>query len=412
MESGVHPEMWTTEPPSSWPEAPHYISVTTLTEIETCPRQWALKRADYPTLWGRRGYPQRVHAGALRGSVVHMALEEVIGELRRANCPSVTDISAIEVMRRLGGYTNILNDCIDRVIDGLRVNPRAQRNLESLERFARAQVPHLRTQVQSMLSRVLLQEGGSSGAKSSPSGFRGPIPTGTYSELEVRSRRIGWKGKVDLLVISPERCEITDFKTGAVSEAHQFQLEVYAVLWTLDKERNPQGRSANRLILAYNTAEVEVSVPGLDRSRALEQQLNEGRAAARAAVSQNPPEAKPDPSHCSSCQVRQLCKEYWTSDVQKQRYDEDRDMCFGDFEATITARHGPASWDARLEHPDDGLRGDKAVVRTALGAELKIGERYRFLNGAMLVDAENPEHPAVVTLGTASEVFRVSQSGR
>ena len=75
MESGVHPEMWTTEPPSSWLEAPHYISVTTLTEIETCPRQWAVKRADYPTLWERRGYPQRVHEGALRGSVVHMALE-------------------------------------------------------------------------------------------------------------------------------------------------------------------------------------------------------------------------------------------------------------------------------------------------------------------------------------------------
>ena len=209
-------------------------------------------------------------------------------------------------------------------------------------------------------------------------------------------------------MISPDGCEITDFKTGAPREEHRFQIEVYALLWTLDKARNPQGHHVNRLVLAYEATEVDVPVPSSDGLRALERQLVERRAAAQAAVSQNPPEAKPDRSHCGSCEVRQLCDEYWTSDVQRKRYNEDRGMHFGDFEVTITARHGPTSWDVRFELPEDRLGGDQAVVRTVGREELKIGDRLRLLDGAMLVDMENPEQPAVVTMGTTSEAFRVS----
>ena len=404
MEIAVHPEIRTTELPLSWPDAPQDISVTALTEIEACPRRWALRCADYPALWERRGYPPRVHTGALLGNVVHLALDTIIGELTRAHCPSVKDTAAIEVMRTLGGYTHVLDNCIERVIDRLRVNPRAQRHLEFFARFVRTRIPHLRTTVQSMLSRTRLETGESRGYGSS-SGFRRPLTTGTYSELEVRAKRIGWKGKVDLLAISPEACEITDFKTGTPSVAHRFQIAVYALLWTLDKERNPRGRSADRLILAYDSGEVEIPVPNSHGLKALEQELVQRRAAARAAVSQSPPKARPAPSHCSSCEVRQLCEEYWTSGVQRKRYDEDRRTYFGDFEVTITARHGPSSWDARFEFPEDRLQ---AVVRTTAGDELKIGDRFRLLDGAMLVDEENPYQPAVVTLGATSEIFRVS----
>ena len=403
MELTMHPNIWTAEPPSSWPEVPQDISITALTEIEACPRRWALRHADYPALWERRGYPPSVHTGALLGSVVHLALERIVVALIKARCSSVKDAAAIEVMRSLGGYSQVLSNCIEWVSDRFRINPRVQRHLEFLERFVRGQIPNLRTQVQSMLSRTCLEEGEWLGHGSSP-GFRGPLATGTYSELEVRAKRIGWKGKVDLLRISPETCGITDFKTGAPSEAHRFQIEVYALLWTLDTERNPQGRSADRLILAYDSGEVDIPVPSHHRLKALEQEIVERRAAARAAVSQNLPEARPDPSHCSSCEVRQLCEEYWNSGVRRRRYDEDRGIHFGDFEVTITARHGPSSWDARFELPEDRRQ---AVVRTTAGEELRIGDRLRLLDGAMLVDEENPEQPAVVTLGATSEKFTV-----
>ena len=381
------------------------MSVTALNEIEACPRRWALRHADYPKLWGGYGYPPRVHMGALLGSVTHLALETIIRELIRTGCPSVKDATAVSVLRSLGGYTHVLHNCIDTVISRLQVNPRAQRHLEFSTRFLRARIAHLRTQVQTMLSRTRL-EGRSQGHGRS-SGFNPPLATGTYAELEVSANRIGWKGKLDLLAISPEACEIIDFKTGAPNDVHRFQIEVYSLLWTLDEERNPQGRSADRLILAYDNGEVEVPVPSPDRCKVLEQELLERGAGARASVAQIPPEARPDPVHCRSCQVRHLCDEYWASEViRTKRYDENRKTHFGDCEVTIAARHGPSSWDARIERPGRGLH---AVVRTA-SEGLEVGDRLRLLDGALLLDEEDPRQPWVITLGMMSEVFTVSQS--
>lgn len=380
------------------------MSVTAVSEIEACPRRWALRHADYPKLWGGYGYPPRVHMGALLGAMTHLALETIIREFIRTGCPSVKDATAVSVMRSLGGYTQVLDNCIDRVISRLQVNPRAQRHLEFSTRFLRARIPRVRTQVQAMLSRTRLE--GRSRRHGRSSGFTTPLVTGTYAELEVSAKRIGWKGKLDLLAISPEACEIIDFKTGAPSDVHRFQIEVYSLLWTLDEERNPQGRSADRLILAYDNGQVEVSVPSPDRCKALEQELVERRAGARASVAQRPPEAKPDPVHCRSCQVRHLCDEYWASEVVRtKRYDETRKMHFGDCEVTIAARHGPSSWDARIERPWRGLH---AVVRTT-SEELEVGDRLRLLDGALLLDEEDPGQPWVITLGMMSEVFKVSR---
>lgn len=382
------------------------MSVTALKEIEACPRRWALRHADYPKLWDGHGYPPRVHMGALLGSVTHLALEAIIREFIRTGCPSVKDATAVSAMRSLGGYTHVLHNCIDTVISRLQVDPRAQRHLDFSTRFLRARIPHLRIQVQAMLSRTRLK--GRSQGHGQTSGFNTPLATGTYAELKVSANRIGWKGKLDLLAISPETCEIIDFKTGAPSDAHRFQIEVYSLLWTLDEERNPEGRSADRLILAYDNGEVEVPVPSPDRRKALEKELLERRAGARASVDQSPPAAKPDPVHCRSCQVRHLCDEYWASEVvhQTRRYDETRKTHFGDSEVTIAARHGPSSWDARIERPQSGL---PAVIRTA-SEGLEVGDRLRLLDGALHLEEEDPGQPLVITLGTMSEFFKVPRS--
>lgn len=400
----AHPEIWTAERPSRWPDAPGNMSVTALNDIEACPRRWALRHADYPKLWGGYGYPPRLHMGALLGSVTHLALETIVREFIRTGCPSVKDATAVSVMRNLGGYTHILYNCIDRVISRLRENPRARRHLGYSTQFLRARIPQLRTQVQAMLSRTRL-EGRSQGHGRS-STFNTPLATGTYAELDVSANRIGWKGKLDILAISPEACEIIDFKTGAPDDVHRFQIEVYSLLWTLDEERNPQGRSADRLILAYDNGEVEVPVPSPDRYKELEQELLERRAGARASVAQCPPQAKPDPVNCRSCQVRHLCDEYWASEVVRtKRYDETRKTHFGDCEVTIAARHGPSSWDARIERPWSGLH---AVVRTAFEG-FKVGDRLRLLDGALLLDEEDRGQPWVITLGMMSEIFMVSR---
>lgn len=80
--------MWTTSLPTSWPEPPQDMTVTTLLEIEACPRRWSLTNAEYPALWDGRGYPPQIQPAALGGTVVHSAVE---GDRRRTRSSGVLD---------------------------------------------------------------------------------------------------------------------------------------------------------------------------------------------------------------------------------------------------------------------------------------------------------------------------------
>lgn len=144
--------LWTANPPATWPDAPAEMTVTTLAEIEACPRQWALNAAEYAGLWAGRGYPPRVQLRALAGTVVHLVLERITMAFVRAGCPSVHDAAAPEVMRNLGGYSKVVNDCIDRVLERLATNPRTTSVIDYASRSLRAQVPDLRARADDVLS--------------------------------------------------------------------------------------------------------------------------------------------------------------------------------------------------------------------------------------------------------------------
>ncbi len=42
-----------------WPDLPRAWSYSSLKEAEECPRRWMLRRASYPQIWARQGYPPR-----------------------------------------------------------------------------------------------------------------------------------------------------------------------------------------------------------------------------------------------------------------------------------------------------------------------------------------------------------------
>ena len=131
------------------------------------------------------------------------------------------------------------------------------------------------------------------------------------------------------------------------------------------------------------------------------------RGAAHEAVSHHPPEARPDPKNCRYCGVRQLCDEYWTAETQRRMVQEGEDRRFGDVEVTVTGRHGPSSWDARVELSRDVPTGKSAVIRTSGDLELSPGDRLRVLGAAHIMDDEDQAQPAVITLGTLSEAYAV-----
>jgi PD-(D/E)XK nuclease superfamily len=400
------PTVLNSTPPETWPPPPPEMTVTTLTEIEGCPRRWALNGADYPTLWGGRGYPTRPHVSALAGSVVHQVLETIMRRLVGAGCGSVADPAATSVLRALGGYTKVLNECIDRVLERQVENPRAVTMLDSVARALRGLVPELRSCAQALLARVRLPHNASTEAVGDASRHkrRGPITSGAFPEIELRAPRLGWKGIADLLVVSDDLCAITDFKTGEADEAHTFQVRVYALLWSLDDQLNPNGRLADRLILAYRAGDVDVPAPTAEQLRELENLIAARRDAAHQALARRPPEARPDPDGCRYCGVRQLCDAYWSAETQRL-FPTDADSGFSDVELRVLGRHGSSSWDAVILLSRIAPAGTRALLRVPRGTELQSGAQLRVLNAAVSPDPEDPGQPVVVTLGTHSEMY-------
>lgn len=394
--------------PTTWPDPPSEMSVSTYAEINECPRRWALSAAEYADLWSGRGYPPKLQVAALAGSVVHLALEVITEHLARAAVPSLNDLSATQVLRELGGYTRVVEDCIGRILSRFSNNPRAQPLMEDAQRTLRGQVPTLRARVQSMLARLRLPNRtppapAASAVKAAGPVTRRPLANGTYPEVEVRARSIGWKGKVDLLVLDDNTCEITDFKTGAADEAHKFQVRVYAVLWRLDGELNPSGRAVDRLVLAYESQDVEVPPPSEMEIDDLGRDLLARRKASEVALAPRPPAAKPSAETCRYCGVRQLCDAYWAGTTQALA----EDGRYGDIELKITARHGPTSWDAVVMRARNLPAKMPALLRLQQADDFKIGTRLRVLDAAVARDPEDDAAPAIVTLSAHSEAYRV-----
>lgn len=395
---------WTVISPSTWPAAPAEMSVSTYAEIEECPRRWALGAAEYPGLWSGRGYPPRLQVAALAGSVVHLALEIITKQLMRAGAPSQDHPLTTQVLKELGGYTNVVQHCVERILKRLADNPRAIPLMEHAQRTLRGQVPTLRMRVQAILARLHLRAGA---AASTPTTVSTPgqlaLTNGTYPEIELRAKNIGWKGKADLLVLADDACEITDFKTGAADEGHKFQVRVYAVLWRLDDELNPSGRVVNRLVLAYDSHDVDVPPPSAQEIDELGRELLGRRRAAETALAARPPGARPSAETCRYCSVRHLCDAYWAGTAQAVS-DDGR---FGDVELKIVSRHGPTSWDAVVVRARYLPARSSALLRLQQPTEFEVGTHVRVLDGALARDPEDADTPIIVTLGAFSETYRV-----
>jgi CRISPR/Cas system-associated exonuclease Cas4 (RecB family) len=319
----------------------------------------------------------------------------------------LNDPSATQVLRELGGYTVVVEECVERILKRFSDKPRALPLVEHAHRTLRGQVPTLRARVQSMLARLRLPKVAPpaltvAAPNTAGPSTRSPLANGTYPEVELRAKSIGWKGKVDL-VVGDDACEITDFKTGAADEAHKFQVRVYAVLWRLDAELNPSGRVVTRLVLAYGSQDVEVAPPSAEEIDELGRDLLARRRASEEALAARPPAARPDTETCRYCGVRQLCDAYWAGAAQTVS----EDGRFGDVELKITGRHGPTSWDAVVVRARNLPARTPALLRLQQPDEFKTGAQVRVLDGAIARDPEDDAAPVIVTLSALSEAYRV-----
>jgi len=381
-----------------WPSPPDLWSFSSLDEAEACPRRWALRRATYPKLWKKHGYPPRPSVAGLRGEIIHRALERILIALVDAGCASVKDPAAVTVLRDLGGYSGLVEGLLDEQLAALEANPRIQDALPTFRRRLRAEVPDMRMRVQEMISRAEFQATTEkTGVGSALAAERLPLVPGSYPEVELRSSDLGFAGRVDLLWLSDRACSIIDYKTGDPSPKHADQLRTYALLWHRDSDLNPDKTPVGSLTASYPHKDEPVAPPTTAELEVLAVRLVDRAEAATASLEERPPAARPGPDICRYCDVRQLCPEYWAS--QPPRPGAVPAGEFMDLEGAVLGRNGARSWRVR-----EARSGDVVLLRTQQEADAyETAATVRFLN---LVQIDDPDTPMPVVSVTAStEVF-------
>jgi hypothetical protein len=393
--------------PAVWPSPPNDMTYSHLQEIETCPRRWSLTHAEYPGLWNQHGYPPKLQLRALEGLIVHKAAESITKELTGTGCSSLLGSGAIAAMKALGGFSGLLDRCITKVLSAYADNPRANNTVDSAKRTLEAQVPHMRMHVQSLLGKLDLSFDPTSRSAANHMGERRrPLGFGIYPEVEVRAPKIAWKGKIDILLVKESGCEIVDLKTGEFRDSHQFQLRVYALLWSLDTDLNPKRLLANKLTLSYDTSSVKISGLSLSDLDRLEQDVISRTERARAAVKGADSDAIVVLDKCRYCSVRHLCEDYWRPSIHAKISENDAEFSiFCDCELRITDRHGPTSWDAVVRSSNRLPNNTPVLLRMpASASDFKLDDQIRILDTQLAIPTEDGQLH-VLTPTTLTEFY-------
>lgn len=382
------------------PDIPPLWSYSSLKAVEACPRRYVLSRAKYPDLWDRSGYPVVPSAAALFGDVVHDSLETIVRALTNHGCTSASGQEAVEVLRELGGYTEVAKSMLTRRLARLHDNPRLDRGgRERLQDQLEHRIPEAREEVQRYLHRMTLtpREDASPGVGAgSPRYSRG---VGSHPEATLQADDLRLWGRIDLVTVGQVQVEITDYKTGIEDERHFDQLHFYAVLWDKDDVSNSSRTPLGTLTVSYPSRDVTIGAPSAEQLQTLVDALSTRVAAADELVVADEPPARPG-DHCTSCAVRPLCTAYWvtTPDPSKLK----RGTWF-DFEGAVVGRNGVKSWWLNGLSP----RENPLLLRTTSAHQVfESGQHLRLLGLRRDEDPDSDVAVAVVT--PMSEVFVVT----
>lgn len=385
-------------------ETPRWMSVSTLTQIEACPKQWALRNAHYPAVWDRRGYPPRPHLRAIEGRIAHETLRTLLGAFVRSGCTSLNDPRATATLRELGGLTAVIEAQARSALAAFAANPRALGLLPDLTRRTLSSIPALRATVQLLMRHIslpgtLVPPGGSG-----PAPGRYALAPGLYREVTLEVPSLSWRGTVDLLQPSTEGCGIVEFKTGTPSEDHVFQVRVYAVLWRDDADLNPAGVRANRLTLSYPASTSEIATPSDAEIEILKDEMLRRAITARASVATPNPEARIEPEKCRYCDVRHMCEAYWASAIPGKPAAGSASI---DIDVQLTGKVSSRTWTASVAHAPPGALPVLVTfvqdgARTIDG--LHPGMSLRLLGANVRADMDDDIQQTVV-VGSSAEVF-------
>lgn len=392
-----------------WPSTPDLWSYSSLKEMEACPQRWMLSRADYPDIWDRPGYPALPVVAAIFGNVVHRVIEQLTQALGVAGITSPSAGNVVGVLGSLGGWRGIVLATIEHELTRLADNPRI--SAERVDRVRSELVrraPEAADQVKALMGRAMLPaDVGTAPTSQSPAPDDGPrrrhpAGLGVHAERTVTADLLRLTGTIDQLVVDDTDVTITDFKTGSEADAHDDQVRLYALLWQLDEQTNPNRRPATQLRVAYPSYVRPVTAPGTSELQSLEAATAARVAAADRTTSTPPPTATPSEETCQYCHVKHLCEAYWRA-IPPMISEVSTEELF-DFEGSVLRPNGSRSWlVATLTRP-----ATEVLVRTVeTVVPFPIGQRVRLLGIRRSQDPDKPER-LVVSLTATSEWYPVA----
>lgn len=387
-----------------WPATPALWSYSSLREMEACPRRWMLSRAIYPDVWDRRGYPQQPVAAGVFGNVVHGVVERLAEVLADASIESASPGAVIGVIRAQGGWRGIVLREIDHQLARFDRNPRVSRErIDGLREELVRRGPQAADQVKTFLGRGALPAGRSRAVAGESSGQvpkRLPATSGTHSEREVCAEDLRLTGRIDLLVVDHTDVTVVDFKTGDEDPGHVDQVRLYALLWHMDDQTNPDSRSATKLELAYPSHTRSVEPPDSAALTALRAAMVARVAAADKGTTATAPAAMPSVEGCQFCQVKHLCGAYWPNIPPK--VSEATTEEWFDFEGRVLRPQGNRSW---FFQADDATQ---VLVRTVeTNVPFTVGDKVRLLGVRRTIDPDKDTR-LVIAMFRTSEWYAVS----
>lgn len=384
--------------------APALWSYSSLRDVEGCPRRYALSRADYPDLWDQHGYPRLPIPAAIRGDVVHGALEIIVKALVKAGCSSTRSAESVAALRELGGYTKVAEDVLAKQLARFDGNPRISSDRrDQLTRQLTDWVPQAREQIQTYLNRMELHPAAATWPGTPPSdpAVRYPARTGDHPEKELVAESLRLKGRIDLLSVEADGARITDFKTGAEDPAHQDQLHLYALLWSEDNLVNPDGLAVTDLVAAYPSHDVAFAAPTAGQLTGFRALVATRIDSADIAASAELPAALIG-DHCGLCSVRGLCDTYLASGTTATA--KVSEGAWYDLAGTVVREHGVKSFVLQ-----EARTNAEVLVRTPTPSyAVPIGRDIRILGARRVVDPDE-EEALIAAVASVSEILVVDK---
>ncbi len=410
--------MWFVELPEKFGSPPERMSASTLKEIESCPRKYALRRAAYPKIWNGFGYPSKPTLKGLEGIIVHSSIEQIVKALKHADCPSISDEIFVKTMRSLNGYSGVLENQLEKISNELIANPRLNYKGSQIIYNLKDSFPLLREQLQGQISKLTFENEAKTTNYSNFDNSIHSLSNGIHSEVELNAPDLGWYGKVDYLHLSADKCEIADFKTGERKPEHIFQINIYNMLWILDKKQNPNSVPITRLTLSYKNGDLEIP-PLVDYEvEDFIAEVKQRTSSAKSQILQLTPEAKPSVDNCKYCFVRQLCTAYWTQDTQNFLEEESLRLTaqkknYIDIEIQLENSIAEHLWYAKTLICGNIAPQTQLLVRFApsnlqFPVELKSGLQLRLLDVSLLQQKDEELSVQTVSANWQSEIFIIA----